>query len=828
MSENEKPPAPQVEQRGPVVGGEPLGEQEAREFPLPRLLPVLPARQFVMYPHLILPAVVTTPRDIRLVNDVVIKDRLVASVAQTDPEAEDVGPDQIYPVGCATAVLKMLKFPDDTTRLLLQGLSRIRILRFVQTEPYLVAEVERLETVAVESDELEAMRRTLVEQFQKVVALSQNLPDDLRVAVLNIEDKSRLVDVVSSALSLDLAQRQEVLATPDLRERFRLVLARLARELQMLELTNKIQSSVKTEMEKGQRDFFLRQQLKAIQQELGEADPHAAEIQELRERLAKADLPDEARKEAERELDRLGRMNPAAAEYTVARTYLDWVIALPWSVSTTDRLDVKRAEAVLNADHYDLEKVKQRILEYIAVGRLKKNMRGPILCFVGPPGTGKTSLGHSIARALGRKFVRISLGGVRDEAEIRGHRRTYVGALPGRIIQGLRKAGANNPVFMLDEVDKLGADFRGDPSSALLEVLDPEQNSTFTDHYLDVAFDLSRVMFIATANVLDTIPPALRDRMEVLELPGYTEEEKLQIARKYLVPRQLEAHGLKKRHVEFPDAVLLRLTRDYTREAGLRNLDREIAALCRRVATDKVREGRCFAKRTLAAQDLQDMLGPARFIPEVAERTAEPGVATGLAWTPAGGDIIFIEATRMAGTGNLTLTGHLGKVMQESAQAAMSYVRAHAEEIGLDPRSFGKTDVHLHVPAGALPKDGPSAGVTMAVALVSMFTGRPVRSNVAMSGEITLRGRVLPVGGVKEKVLAARRAGIDTVVLPAQNEKDMADVPEEARKGMRFHFVERVEDMAPLVFDGANPLLRKKRPRPAAVRPRTRRRKAHD
>ena len=802
MPESDKPAEQEDKSDVPVMGGEPLGEQEAREFPLPDRIPVLPTRQFVLYPHLVLPAVLSSERDIKLVNEVAIKDRLIACVAQSDTEAEVPTPDQLHRVGCAAGVLKMLKFPDDSTRLILQGLSRIRVKKFVQTEPYLVAEVERIESAVEESEQLQAMRLSLVDQFQTLVGLSQNLPDELKVAVLNIDDPGRLVDVVSSALNLELGQRQRVLETLDVGERIKFVLGLLSRELHMLELSEKIQKSVKSDMEKGQRDFLLRQQLKAIQEELGEGDPQAAEIKELREALTKAKLPEEAHKEAERELDRLSRMNPAAAEYTVARTYLDWILALPWNAATRDKLNVARAEKVLDADHYGLEKVKQRVVEYIAVRKLKKDMRGPILCFVGPPGTGKTSLGRSIARALGRKFVRISLGGVRDEAEIRGHRRTYVGALPGRIIQGLRKAGRNNPVFMLDEVDKLGADFRGDPSSALLEVLDPEQNFSFSDHYLDVAFDLSKVMFITTANVLDTIPGPLRDRMEVLELPGYTVREKLAIARKYLIPRQLEQHGLTSRSLALSDEVLHSLIRDYTREAGLRNLEREIASLCRKVATHKAREGRKFRKRVIRPEDLVEMLGPARFIPEVAERVSEPGVATGLAWTPSGGEILFVEATRMAGSGRLTLTGHLGEVMKESAQAAMSYVRAHAKDIGLDPKQFSKLDVHVHVPTGAIPKDGPSAGVTLVMALVSMFTGRPVRSNVAMTGEMTLRGRVLPVGGIKEKVLAARRAGIDTVLMPAQNEKDLIEIKDEAREGMEFVLVDRIEEMVPVVFEG--------------------------
>ncbi|HRU06472.1 MAG TPA: endopeptidase La, partial [Candidatus Brocadiia bacterium] len=764
--------------------------------------PVLPARDFIIFPQVVLPAQVSGEKDIRLINDAAIRDRLVVYVAVKNPEVEKPGPGDLYDIGCVTGILRMLKFPDDSVRLMIQGLSRARIVRYTQTEPYLVAEVERLESPPVNADLLEPLRRTLVTQFQKVVDLSPHLPDELKVAVMNIDDASRLCDLVASTINLSVSKRQEILEELDLQARTRKTLDFLNRELQVLELSSKIQDSVKTDMEKGQREFFLRRQLKAIQEELGETDAHNAEIKELRERVEKAGLPEEAKKEAERELERLERMPPQAAEYTVARTYLDWVLALPWNESSPDRLDVKKAEKTLEEDHYGLEKVKRRILEYVAVRKLKKDMRGPILCFVGPPGTGKTSLGKSIARAVGRKFVRISLGGVRDEAEIRGHRRTYVGALPGRIIQGLRKAGTNNPVFMLDEVDKLGADFRGDPSSALLEALDPEQNSSFSDHYLDVPFDLSKVMFITTANVLGSIPEPLRDRMEVLELPGYTEEEKLAIAKRFLVPRQMKANGLKKGDAEFGEGVLRLVISEYTREAGLRNLERELGSICRRLATEKARLGKRFKRRKVTPEAVAECLGAPRFARDVAEKTLEPGVTTGLAWTPAGGDVLFVEATSMAGRGALRLTGQLGDVMKESAQAAMSYVRAHAAELGLKMVRFDKIDVHIHVPAGAISKDGPSAGVTMAMALIGLLTKRPARGDVAMTGEITLRGRVLPVGGIKDKALAARRAGIREVILPAKNEKDVAEMPEDARKGMKFRYVEHVSEMLPLVFDG--------------------------
>jgi len=579
--------------------------------------------------------------------------------------------------------------------------------------------------------------------------------------------------------------------------------------MQVLELAGKIQTQVKSEMDKGQREYYLRQQLKAIQEELGEGDDQAAEVKELRKKLKQAKLPEEAQKEADRELSRLSRMHPSSAEYTVARTYLDWVIALPWSKSTKDNLNISSAHKVLDTDHYDLKKVKERILEYLAVRKLKEDMKGPILCFVGPPGTGKTSLGKSIARAMGREFVRMSLGGIRDEAEIRGHRRTYVGALPGRIIQGLRKASSNNPVYMLDEVDKLVTDFHGDPSSALLEVLDPEQNFSFSDHYLDVPFDLSKVMFITTANILDTIPHALRDRMEVLDLPGYTTEEKLEIAKQYLIPKQFEAHGLKENHLKIADSAIKTIISDYTREAGLRNLEREIGTVCRKVAKEVASGNTKPVKAN--AKNVNDFLGPIKFFSEIAETAVEPGVATGLAWTQAGGEILFIESTKMPGTGKLTLTGQLGNVMKESAQAALSYVRAKAKTLGLSLKDFSKYDYHIHVPAGAIPKDGPSAGVTMAISLISLFKSISAKSRVAMTGEITLRGRVLPVGGIKEKVLAAKRAGITTVILPKKNEKDLVDVPEKAKKGLSFKLVERVDEILPIVFETKNKTKTKKR-----------------
>jgi ATP-dependent Lon protease len=743
---------------------------------------------------------VNRPKSQRLIDEVVVKNRLLGLVAQRESDVDEPKASQLYEFGTGGVVLKMLKFPDNSTRILVQGIARIRILSYTQSDPYFMAKVERVESMADESLETKALAANASQQFQALIGLLPQLPDELKVAVMNIQDPGKLADVIASNLNISLEERQRLLSTVSVQERLRRVTALLARDLEVLELGKKIQSQVKSEMDKNQREYFLRQQLKAIQDELGVGDEHARELNELKKKLNEAGLPPEARKEADRELDRLRNMPPQASEYVVARTYLDWLISLPWSKSTQDNLDIAVAEKVLNEDHYDLEKVKERILEYLAVLKLKPDSKGTILCFVGPPGTGKTSLGKSIARALGRKFVRMSLGGVRDEAEIRGHRRTYVGALPGRIIQGMRKAESNNPVMMLDEIDKLGTDFRGDPSSALLEVLDPEQNFAFSDHYLEVPFDLSKTIFITTANILDPIPPALLDRMEVLELPGYTAEEKLSIAKQYLEPKQLTAHGLSAEDVTFEDEAILLLIAEYTREAGLRNLERSIASICRKVAKEIARDGR--KRHIIGKAEVPKLLGPPKFFQDVAERTSEPGVATGLAWTPAGGDILFIESTRILGQGHLTLTGSLGDVMKESAQAALSYVRANAERLGLDPKLVRKSDVHIHVPAGAIPKDGPSAGITIGVSLISLLKGQPVKPDVAMTGEITLRGRILRVGGIKEKVLAARRAGITTIVMPKNNETDLEEVPAQAKKGMTFHFVEKIDDALPYVFEG--------------------------
>jgi len=773
-------------------------DKEIDKGEIPGEVPILPLRDTVIYPFMVSPLFVARKKSIKLIDDVLLGNRILGLVAQKKAEIENPTPDDLYEYGTVATVLKMLKFPDGSIRVLVQGLSRMKILKYTQEEPYFKAKIRPLEDIIEKSTELEALARNISIQFQKVVSLVPQLPEELQVVVVNMTHPGKLADLVASNLNLSLEEKQTILETLDVKTRLEKLTVYLTRELEVLEIGSKIQSQVQTELSKSQREYFLREQLKAIQKELGEADERTMEINELREKIKAAKMPEQAEKEAYRELDRLAKMPPGAAEYTVARTYLDWLVSLPWSVSTEDNLDIAQAKKVLDEDHYNLEKVKERILEYLAVRKLKKDMKGPILCFVGPPGVGKTSLGKSIARALGRKFCRISLGGVRDEAEIRGHRRTYIGALPGRIIQGLRNAGSNNPVFMIDEVDKIGADFRGDPSSALLEVLDPEQNNSFSDHYLDVPFDLSKVMFITTANLLDPIPPALRDRMEVLELPGYTEEEKVKIAQQYLIPKQLNEHGLNKDQLSFEEEAIKKIIREYTREAGLRNLEREIAAICRRVAKE-VAEGKT-EKRLITADSISEFLGPIKFFSEVAERTEEPGVATGVAWTPAGGDILFVESTKMKGKKGLTLTGHLGDVMRESAQAALSYIRSKASELGIQEDFFEKYDLHIHVPAGAIPKDGPSAGVTIATSLLSLLTERPVRSDIAMTGEITLRGKVLPVGGIKEKILAAKRAGIKKVIMPKKNEKDLEEVPKSARDEMEFYFVENLDQVFELAL----------------------------
>ncbi|MFQ5706785.1 MAG: endopeptidase La [bacterium] len=791
--ENEDSERPEKEQNS--------SHEEPRElnFQIPQVLPVLPLRNTVVFPQQIIPLSVGREKSIKLIEDSSDNKKLIVLVAQKDGKIDHPEPKDLYSWGTIAFIMKVFKMPDGTQSAMVQGLNRVEIIKFTQSEPYLKALVQpQLESEAKGVD-IEALIGNLRSLFQKVVGLAPYLTPEHSMLVANTEDPDNLADIITWNLNISTADKQSVLELVDLKARLERVTYLLTKELQILELGSKIQSEVQGEINKTQREYYLREQLKAIRRELGEdQDERTAEFNELRNKIKEAKLPVEAKKVADKELDRLAKMPPQAAEYTVSRTYLDWLIEVPWSKSTQDNLEVDSAQKVLDEDHYDLEKVKKRILEYLAVRKLKNDMKGPIICFVGPPGVGKTSLGKSIARALGRKFIRISLGGVRDEAEIRGHRRTYIGALPGRIIQGLKKVGSNNPVFMLDEIDKLGTDFRGDPSSALLEVLDPEQNYSFSDHYLEVPFDLSKVMFIATANLADPIPPALRDRMELIELPGYTENEKIKIAESFLIPKQLNDHGLTNEQLEFEPEAISVIIRSYTREAGVRNLEREIASVCRGVAREVV-EGKTESK-TITEDDLSLYLGPTKFFSEIAERTSRPGVATGMAWTPAGGDILFIEATKMRGKGELILTGSLGDVMKESARAALSYIRSLAGELNIKADEFEKNDLHIHVPAGSIPKDGPSAGVTILTALVSLLTNRLVCNELAMTGEITLRGLVLPVGGIKEKVLAAHRAGIKKILLPEKNRKDLDEIPEEIRNQLEFHFVNEMQELISLAL----------------------------
>jgi len=767
---------------------------EAVKQSIPETLPVLPLRDTVVFPDTMIPLTIGQERSIKLIDDVLASDRLLVLMTSKNAEIEAPGPDELYQIGTVGVAHKMVKLPDNTMRILVQGLQRVRVARYVREEPYLVADIEPIKDTAAEGKEMEALRASLLSVFSKIVSLVPYLPEELEMAAANVDEPGALAFLVASTMRIKTEDKQALLEESDVSARLRKLVSLLTQELEVLELGSKIQSDVRSEIDKTQRDYFLRQQLKAIQAELGETDEQQAEVNQLREQVDKLALPEEVDKAARKELDRLANLSPQSAEYPVIRTYLDWIVTLPWSVSSEDNLDIKHARAVLDHDHYDLEKVKDRILEYLAVRKLKADLHGPILCFVGPPGVGKTSLGRSIASAMGRKFERISVGGVRDEAEIRGHRRTYVGAMPGIIIRAVRDAETNNPLFMIDEIDKTGADWRGDPASALLEVLDPEQNFTFRDHYMDLPFDLSKVMFITTANQLEPIPPPLRDRMEIIELSGYTIEEKLHIARNYLVPKQIEANGLKSGKIEFSDAAIREIIASYTREAGVRNVEREIGTVCRKVARE-IAENGAGKKRRIGVKAVHELLGRPRIYAEVKRRTSDAGVATGLAWTPTGGDILFIEASAYPGDGSMIITGQLGDVMKESAQAAMSYVRAHAAELGVADDYFKKNDIHIHVPAGAIPKDGPSAGVTMATAICSLVTGTPVNHEVAMTGEVTLTGQVLPIGGLKEKTLAAQRAGIRTVILPARNEIDLEDVPENLRKEMTFIPVDRVEQV---------------------------------
>ncbi len=757
-------------------------------------IPLLAIRNTVIFPVLAFPINVGRDKSLKAVDRAMENDRLMGIVAQTDAKIEDPTTDEMHTVGTAVKILKSVKMPGNKLNVIIQGLSRIRIIEYIHTEPYLKARVEMIEEQEIKGVEVNALLMNLREQAQKIIELSPHIPSEASFLVKSIDNPAILSDIVASNLSVSVEEKQELLETLDVRQRMEAVVALLNKEIQVLELSNKIQSEVKGEMDKAQREYFLREQMKAIQKELGEVDERQEEFEELKRMVKKAKMPKEVEKVALKELRRMSRMSPGAAEYTVSRTYLDWLIELPWEKSSQDVLDIHAAGDILDEDHYGLDKVKDRILEYLAVRKLKADMKGPILCLVGPPGVGKTSLGKSVARSMGREFVRMSLGGVRDEAEIRGHRRTYIGSLPGRVIKGIKKAGTNNPVFILDEIDKLGADYRGDPSSALLEVLDPEQNNTFSDHYLEVDFDLSKVLFIATANQMGPIPGPLRDRMEVLELPGYTEEEKLRIARRHLIDEAIEDHGLTDDLIEITDEAVTTLISSYTREAGVRQLKRELASVCRSVAKD-VAAGDATEKVVVGAEKVTDIRGPIKFFQEVAERTAHSGVATGLAWTPVGGDILFIEATTMKGHGKMILTGQMGDVMKESATAAMSFVRSRARELGIDEDAFEKKDIHVHIPAGAIPKDGPSAGTTMTTAIVSLLTGRPVNHELAMTGEITLRGHVLPVGGIKEKVLAAARAGIKHVMMPDKNEKDLVEIGDDVDLDVEFHFVNRLEDV---------------------------------
>lgn len=773
---------------------EPKSTEFQQTIEIPRRLPLLPIRDIVVFPYMVLPLFVGREMSIKAIETAIEGNRMIFLTSQKDINVENPAPSDLYSIGTVGVIMRMLKLPDGRIKILVQGIARAKTVKFLQKEPFYQVEIKTFpEQSAPMTIETEALMRNVKEQLERLVSFGKVILPDIMVVIENVEDPGKLADLAVANMGLKVEQAQEILEIIDPVERIKRINEALGKEIELLSMQQKIQADVRGEIDKSQREYFLREQLKAIQRELGETDDRAEEFRELKEKIKAAKMPEKAEKEAEKQLRRLERMHPDAAEASMTRTYIEWLVELPWSKSTKDNLDLKAAQKVLEEDHYDLEKIKERIIEYLSVRKLKEKMKGPILCFVGPPGVGKTSLGKSIARALGREFVRISLGGVRDEAEIRGHRRTYVGALPGRIIQGIKSAGSNNPVFMLDEIDKIGADFRGDPSAALLEVLDPEQNNSFSDHYIALPFDLSNVMFITTANMTDPIPPALKDRMEIITLSGYTEQEKLGIAKSYLIPRQLKEHGITEKHIQIQDKAILSIIQLYTREAGVRNLEREIGHLCRKVAR-KVAEGES-GLITITPKNLHKFLGVPKYLAEEERKKDEVGVVTGLAWTETGGDVLYVEATTMRGKGNLTLTGHLGDVMKESAHAALTYVRSRAGELDIKDDIFGKTDVHIHVPAGAIPKDGPSAGVTMATALASVFTNAPVRKDIAMTGEVTLRGRVLPVGGLKEKTLAARRAGIKIMVIPKQNEKDLDDIPKNIKKDMKFIFAETMDEV---------------------------------
>jgi len=804
MSDENKNSVPEqaAEANAPAVaaedGAKPQeGKGEEGKPSFPSRLPVLPSREIILFPDMVTPLLINTPRDAALIDEVLMSHRfLVVAPARGDGDHE-IEASHLFEHGCAAAVLKMLRFPDGTIRILVQGIKRVKLLRLVQEKPFFAAEIAVAEDVMKSGVKIDALYRSLRSQFEKMLNMLPQAPDEVKVAAVNIVHPGRFADLVAANINLSMEERYTILAEADVQSRMEKLAVFLARELQIVELGSKIQEDVKEKIGKGQREFFLREQLNAIRRELGEDDGRL-ELEELQKAVAESGMPDEARKEAERELKRLERMQPGSAEYTVSRTYLDWLVALPWSKCTADRLDLIKAKRILDADHYDLAKVKERIVEFLAVRKIHPQGRSAIMCFVGPPGVGKTSLGRSIAQAMGRNFVRISLGGVRDEAEIRGHRRTYIGALPGRIIQGIRRAGSRNPVFMLDEIDKLSSDYRGDPAAALLEVLDPEQNQAFLDHYLDVPFDLSQVIFITTANLLDPVPPALRDRMEVIDIPGYAEEEKIQIARRHLIPKIFAEHGIAKNRIRLSDAAVSRVITEYTREAGLRNLERELGAMVRKVAV-KIASGKRGVFR-LGRKEIKAYLGPPRYFGENARQPQPPGVAIGLSWTPVGGDILFVESTRMPGKKGLLLTGRLGEVIKESAQAALSWLRSQGDFLGIKPEVFEESDIHIHFPEGATPKDGPSAGLALVASLLSLLRQTSVSPRLAMTGEITLRGRVLPVGGIKEKVLAARRSGIKDVILPADNMNDLSELPAEVRKELRFHPVRAISDILHIAF----------------------------
>jgi len=759
---------------------------------IPSEMPILPVRGIVVFPFLVVPLIITDKKQTKLVDEALMHGKTIGLFCTKDPDIENPGFNDIYWEGTACNILKMLRFPDGSVRFLVQGLARIELVNELATEPYLMGEIEQIKERYEKSVKTEALNRNLLEQLKHLVDLAPYLSEEFYVSAINQDTPGKLTDLVASNMNLPINEKQRLIAEHDVKQRIKILLAHVNRETEVLELSKKIQTDAANELGKMQREYILREQIKAIQRELGDGDERP-EIAELRKRITDAQMTQQAQQAAEKELERLSEMNPSSAEYTVSRTYLDWLVSVPWQKATKDIIDVRKARKILDEDHYDLDKVKERIIEFLAVRRLNPNIKGPILCFVGPPGVGKTSLGRSIARAMGREFYRLSLGGLRDEAEIRGHRRTYIGAMPGRVIQGLKRAESNNPVFMLDEIDKLGSDFRGDPASALLEVLDPEQNNSFSDHYLEVDFDLSHVMFITTANMLEPIPPVLRDRMEIIRIPGYTDLEKLEISLRHLLPKQMENHGLKSSHLLIKKETISRIINEYTRESGLRNLERELANVCRKVATRVA--GGARRKVTLDARSLPKYLGPPRFTSDTRFGKERIGEVAGLAWTAYGGEVLKVEATAMPGTKTLTLTGHMGQVMKESVQAALSFVRSLTGKLKIDPEFFDKNEIHIHVPSGATPKDGPSAGISMAVALASLATGRRVRDKLAMTGEITLRGQVLPIGGVKEKLLAAYRHGIKTVILPMDNKKDMVEIPAELKKGLKFKYFSEAYDV---------------------------------